>query len=68
MQLTLSDEEAQVMQRLLHDYLPQLRRQLAATDLPAREMRHELDMRVRLVERVLAELGKPSGSAASAAR
>ena len=56
MQLTLSDEDARTLRDVLHDYLPDLRREAAGTDLAARELRHELVKREGLCERLLAEL------------
>lgn len=56
MQLTLSDTEARTLQGVLHDYLPDLRREAAGTELGARELRHELALRQDLCERLLAEL------------
>ena len=56
MELILNDEEAQTLRQLLHDYLPQLRREVAGTDMPARELRHTLVKRQELCERLLAEL------------
>ena len=54
MQLTLSDEEAHTMRVLLHDYLPELRMEVARTD--ARDVRHELLKRQDLCERLLGQL------------
>ncbi len=59
MQLNLSDEEARTLRRILHDYLPELRLEVARTD--AREMRHELVKRQELCERILAELERAGG-------
>jgi hypothetical protein len=56
MQLTLNDEEVRTLRDVLHDYLPDLRREAAGTELGARELRHELTMRESLCERLLAEL------------
>jgi hypothetical protein len=56
MQLTLTTDEARTLHAILHDYLPDLRRETAGTDLAARELRHELTTRENLCERLLAEL------------
>jgi hypothetical protein len=56
MRLELTDEEATTLRSLLHNYLPDLRREVAATD--AREMRRELIKRQDLCERLLARLGE----------
>ena len=58
MQLTLSDEETRTLKNTLEAYLPALKREAAATDLPARELRQELDKRVKLCERLLAEASR----------
>jgi hypothetical protein len=55
MRLELTEEETTTLRSLLHDYLPDLRREVAGTD--AREMRHELVKRQDLCERLLARLG-----------
>jgi hypothetical protein len=51
MQLTLTEHEAELLRDLLQDYLPALRREVAATD--QRELRHALVERQNLVERLL---------------
>jgi hypothetical protein len=56
MQLNLSNNEALVLRGIIQDHLPNLRRELAATDLPARELRNELHQRIDLYERMLSEL------------
>ena len=56
MQLTLDEKDTRVLRDILKNYLPDLRRQAAATDLPSRELRHELADRERLCERLLREL------------
>lgn len=56
MQLTLNKDDTRTLRDVLKAYLPDLRREAAATDLPARELRHELTGRVKLCERLLAEL------------
>jgi len=54
MNLTLSDEEARTLQKMLHDYLPGLKFEVARSD--AREIRHALVLRQTLCERLLDEL------------
>ena len=56
MQLTLSNEEAQTLHDVLNAYLPDLRRETARTDLPARELRRELLRREQLCERLIKTL------------
>jgi hypothetical protein len=58
MRLELTEEDTATLRALLRNYLPDLRREVAATD--ARDMRHELVMRQDLCERLLAQLGEPS--------
>ncbi len=65
MQLTLSNEETRILRDILHNYLPDLRREVAATELPHRELRHELVKRVELCERLLAELERNTGPSTS---
>jgi hypothetical protein len=55
MRLELTEEEVTTLRSLLHDYLPDLRREVAATD--ARDMRRELVKRQDLCERLAARLG-----------
>jgi hypothetical protein len=57
MRIEFTAEEAEVFRSLLHDYLPNLRREVAGTD--AREFRRVLQKRQDLLERVLSELGEP---------
>ena len=65
MQLTLSDDEVRTLRAVLEEWLPDLRRELAGTDLPARDLRHELQKRQDLCERLLATLGTVGGSGSS---
>jgi len=51
MQLSLSEDETRTLRVLLHDYLPELRREVARTEV--REFRHELLKRQELCERLL---------------
>ncbi|HJZ58078.1 MAG TPA: hypothetical protein VKE74_24265 [Gemmataceae bacterium] len=67
MHLTLSDEEAKTLQAILHDYLPDLRREAAHTDIAARELWHELVRREELCERLLADLARSAAPHAGSA-
>ncbi len=58
MQLELNDEDARRLRTLIQDYLPDLRRQAAATELPSRELKNELNQRVTLCERLLTMLDR----------
>jgi hypothetical protein len=55
MRLELTDEDTVTLRALLHNYLPDLRREVAGTD--ARDLRHELVKRQDLCERLLTRLG-----------
>ncbi|MDE3155784.1 MAG: hypothetical protein KGN76_11815 [Acidobacteriota bacterium] len=55
MHLDLTDDEAGTLRALLHDYLPELRREVARTE--KHDFRHELVKRQELAERLVAELG-----------
>src|SRR5262249_38071204 len=67
MHLTLSDEEAKTLQAILHDYLPDLRREAAHTDIAARELWHELVRRTGPRGRVRGDLPRSAGPPAGAA-
>jgi hypothetical protein len=54
MRFELTNEEAITLREILHDYLPDLRREVARTEV--RDFRHELVKRQDLCERLLAEL------------
>jgi hypothetical protein len=56
MQITLNDDEARTLRSALEAYLPDLRRELAGTDLPAREVREELHKRETVIKRLITEL------------
>ena len=58
MQLNISNEEAVALRNLLHDWLPELRREYAGTDLPARELRQELKRRIDAAEHLSSELAQ----------
>jgi hypothetical protein len=53
-QINLTDTEARTLKDLLHDYLPQLKLQVARSE--SHEFRHLLVGRQELCERLLAEL------------
>ena len=59
MRLDLTDEETATLRELLRAYLPDLRREVAATD--ARDLRHQLAKRQDLCEQLLTQLGDPPG-------
>jgi len=54
MDLTLSNDEARILDGLLRDYLPGLKREVAATD--SRDFRHLLVQRQELCERIMEQL------------
>ena len=51
MQLSLNEDETRTLRVLLHDYLPELRSEVARTEV--RDFRHELLKRQELCERLL---------------
>lgn len=55
MKLDLAQEDAQRLNQLLQDYLPDLQREMARTD--EKSLRHELVLREELCERLIARLG-----------
>ena len=63
MQITLSDEDARILRKVLEEILPGLRREAAATDLGSRDLRHELFKRQELCERLLVDLERPAPTA-----
>ena len=65
MQMTLSDDDARTLRAVLEEWLPNLRRETARTDLASRDLRHELHKRQDLCERLLVELD-PLASASTA--
>jgi hypothetical protein len=56
MELTLTEQEAEILRDLLHDYLPELKMEVARTD--QRDLRHRLALREDLAERLLADLDR----------
>jgi hypothetical protein len=54
MQLTLTEHDAEILRGLLHDHLPDLKREVARTD--KHELRHLFVQRQELAERLLREL------------
>lgn len=54
MQLELTSDEARTLRAVLHDHLPDLRREVARAE--ERTLRHELAQREELCERLLARL------------
>lgn len=54
MQLKLTEQEAITLRGLLHDVLPDLRREVARTEV--KPLRHELVLRQELAERILEQL------------
>jgi len=56
MHLTLTDREVEILRGLLHDYLPDLKREVARTD--QHELRHLFVERQELVERMLTQVSR----------
>ncbi|HSQ32964.1 MAG TPA: hypothetical protein VLN49_24080 [Gemmatimonadaceae bacterium] len=56
MVLDLTDADARMLRELLQDYLPELKREVARTDV--KTLRHELVQRQELCERLLDRLAK----------
>lgn len=56
MMLDLTDLDARMLRELLQDYLPDLKREVARTDV--KTLRHELVQRQELCERLLDRLAK----------
>lgn len=54
MQLTLTSREVEILRGLLHDYLPDLKREVARTE--QHQLRHLFVERQELVERLLAQI------------
>lgn len=54
MNLDLTDDDARMLRELLQDYLPEIKREVARTDV--KTLRHELVLRQEMVERLLDRL------------
>lgn len=57
MKLDLTQDDTRMLRELLRDYLPDLRRETARTDV--KSLRHELVLREELCERLLEQLSAP---------
>jgi hypothetical protein len=60
MLLELTQDEARQLRELLQDHLPELKREVARTDV--RSLRHELAVRQELCERLVDRLGAPNAA------
>jgi hypothetical protein len=58
MTITLTDREVEVLRTFLHDYLPDLRREVARTE--QHDLRHVLVERLDLVERLFEQTMQPA--------
>lgn len=54
MNLDLTEDDARMLRELLQDYLPEIKREVARTDV--KTLRHELVLRQEMVERLLERL------------
>jgi hypothetical protein len=68
MQLTLSGDDARTLQAVLEEWLPNLRREAAGTEMASRDLRRELHKRQDLCERLLADLERAASASTPAAR
>lgn len=57
MNLDLTEDDARMLRELLQDYLPEIKREVARTDV--KTLRHELVLRQEMVERLLDRLPMP---------
>jgi hypothetical protein len=55
--LDLTQDDARMLRELLQDYLPEIKREVARTDV--KTLRHELVLRQELVERLVERLPTP---------
>jgi hypothetical protein len=58
MMLDLTEADARMLNEVLQNYLPDLRREVARTEV--KTLRHELVMRQELCERLLERLASPT--------
>jgi hypothetical protein len=54
--LDLTQDDTRMLRQLLEDYLPEIKREVARTDV--KTLRHELVLRQELVERLVERLAK----------